>query len=50
MPDYNHIRCRKDLIVIHHKQITDEDLEELVNKDNSEDDDIAKNCARNLKA
>jgi hypothetical protein len=48
--DYSHIRCRKDLIEKHPKQITSEDLEELVNEDKSKDDDISKNCTRNLKA
>jgi len=45
VPDYNHIRCRKDLIEIYHKPITDEYLEVLVNEDNSEDDDNATNCS-----
>jgi hypothetical protein len=35
---------------INHKQIIDEDFEELVNENNSKDDDIATNCTRNLKA
>lgn len=35
---------------INHKQITDEDLEGIVNEDNSKDDDIATNCTRKLKA
>jgi len=39
-----------DLIDTHHKQINGEDLQELVNKDNSEDDDITTNCSRKLKA
>jgi hypothetical protein len=50
VPDCSHIRCRKDLIEIHHKHITDEDLEDLVTEENSKDDDIPKNCTRNLKA
>jgi hypothetical protein len=50
VPYYSRISGRKDLIEIHHKHITDEDLEELVNKDKSKDYDIATNCTRNLKA
>jgi hypothetical protein len=50
VPDHSHIRCRKDLMEINSKQITDEDFEELVNENNSKDDDIATNCNRNLKA
>jgi hypothetical protein len=41
---YNHIRCRRDLIEIQHKEITDEDLEMAV----SVDDDVATKCTRNL--